>query len=354
MVGPVIPLYRRFLVDVVLAGAGILGVLGAVLLAFDGVEHARLLAHGSLSVGGWIAEVLARVPGRLATVAPVATGVASVLVALQWHRTGRLVGVLGCGLSPTRLALCSGLAGLLVGGFAAGLREASLPWTAGQVAADGAWVTVAGPGPGDAVHVRAEVLTGGRAVEVQVAEVANGRLVSRGAARRAIWRDGGWVLDGARALTWKDGRPVTTALDLPDPVTWRRHAVEASADTPLRQLWWSAPSPARAAWLAERWSSILGAAVLALFGLPWVLWDRRSAFLGTVALSATWRLGHGGLLAIAARGGCATWVATALPVLAVLGLACVALWVVGRSLPPGGRGLFGVGFAYSAARRKPE
>jgi len=341
----VITLYRRFLLDVLLSGAGILGLLGVVLLAFDGVEHARLMAHGSISAAAWIAEVLARVPGRLATVAPVATAAASALVAARWQRSGRLVGVLGCGVSPVRLALCSGLAGLLLGLFAGGVREASSPWTAGEVAADGAWVTVAGPGPRDVVHVRAEVLTGHQARAVQVVTVVDGKLVSRGEARRANWRDGRWELVGARGLAWNEGRPDAAVFELPDPVTWRRYAVEASADTPLDRLLRSPPSPARAAWLAERWSSILGAALLALLGLPWVLWDRRSAFLGTIALSATWRVGHGGLVAVAARGGCAAWMASVVPVVALLVLAGVALWAVDRTL---GRP------AYSATSRKPE
>jgi len=344
-----IPLYRRYVLDVSIAGLGILGLLGAVLLAFDGVEHARLMALGALSVSGWAAEVVARVPGRLAAVAPVAAAVASALVAARWQRTGRLLGVLGCGVSPVRLALCAGLAGMLIGLLAGGVREVASPWTAGQVAADGAWVTVAGAETGDAVHVRAEMLTGRRALRVQVATVSGGRLVSRGEARSGTWRNGRWDLVGARGFAWDEGRAVGAVPDLPDPVTWRRHAVEAGADTPLRRLLESPPSPARGAWLAERWSSIFGAALLALLGLPWVLWDRRSAFVGLVVLSATWRLGQGGLVAVAARGGCDAWIAWAVPLSITLALAGVALWLAGRVLPPLRRR-----FAYSATSRNPE
>jgi hypothetical protein len=314
---------RRFALDVALAVAGFTAILAAVVALVYGVELARMLGEGDLSLAEWGAQLAGRLPGRVIAALPIAGALGAARATAVWDRTGRLIAVTACGRSPVRLAASAVLAAGMVALVVAGLREVAAPWAASVVSGPGTWVVLDGPVPaaaeGARLHLRADTLVAGHAEDVVAAWVRDGELVGRGEVALARWDGATWAMEGAVGLVWpSDVAVLAVDVPLPPPDTWHRSAGAEGSEASLQRLWTAPDSPARTTWLLERLLTPLGTAVVAGLAVALLLAGRRLGTAWVLAAAVAWRLGQGGALAVCARGQWSVWAGAWAPLLALV------------------------------------
>ena len=325
---------HRFGADLLRAVFGVLVALSLVLLLIDGVEESRRLLAGELSLTYWLARVASRWPGHLGAALPVAATIGTSLVALSWQRSGRLVAVRLCAISPARLAALAGLAAALSAGVTLTAREALAYALAEVRVGEGAWVAVEAHVPGvngGRTVLRAHTRTGPAASGIRLAWLGDNGLIGKGWIDAARWDGERWHLQGTLGERWDaNGHAWRVEPQLPTPADWALAAASSDADAPWISHWWAPPSPARTTWLGERVATWMGAICLSTLAMGATIIAPKTGFFWSVAVAVTWRLLQAGALAAAARGFWPPSLALALPVAAVAMLALVALIRVHR------------------------
>ena len=296
--GPVTPA-RRFGLDVALAFVGFTLVGALVVLLVEGIEQARWFEQ--LDLLSWLRFVLARWPGRVASVLPVLGALAAGAVTARWEALGAFASLESAGLRPGRLAAAGVVAALLVGVLASGLQQVAATAAVREVAAQGTWVAF--DRADGKLFVRAELLTDDLALGVSAAEVTGGRLGRTMRAGRAERVDGVWMGGGLVAL-------------LPAPDVWRARAFGAGPDAPWTTCWASRDLATGRAWLAEALVRLLACGTLVGLAVP--LARRPWGAFGVVALAVGWRVLQTGATAAAASGSWPLWFAMLGPLASVV------------------------------------
>lgn len=311
---------RRFALDVGLAFVGFAAVAAAVVLLVEGVEQAHWFEQ--LDVASWLRFVLARWPGRVASVLPVVGALAAGAVSARWESLGAFASLEAAGLRPSRLTVAGAGAALFVGLLGAVLQEVAASIAVQEVAAQGAWVSF--ERPDWKLFVRADLVTLHLALGVSGAEVVGGKLGETFRAVRAERRGEVWGVQGARGGLDADA----IAARLPEPEQWRALSVAAGPDAPLATCWASRELAAGRAWLAEAGVRWVACGALVAVAVP--LARRRAGAVGVVGLAVAWRVLQTGATAAAASGSWPLVVACVGPLGVVLVAGASYAWLTNR------------------------
>lgn len=269
-----------FIIEVWIVSALFFLILGGVIWSFETVESFQVLFDGKISSTGWLWATLQPIPFLAAVLSPVLVTLAATLITLRWKRRNMLMGIQLVGRSLAVVGGCLMLASLSVGGGTLLVRDL---WAEleGEHSLDGrAWMHVSAPKDreGEAILLFADRILGGTAESVRLAWLKNGALAGTGRAREVRFEDGVWSVSGLQAHILPGHLDQLSEEGL---IGWGPPTQSAGPTASTRQLWGSALSPARTAWLMERPMLLLSGVGWSWFGFLLVL--RRGA--AGVALS---------------------------------------------------------------------
>jgi hypothetical protein len=318
---------RRFAGEIGAAFLGFVAIVAAVALLVDGVEQARALALGDIPLDAWALWVLARWPGRVASMLPVAATLATALVTSRWQARGWLDALEGAGVRPVRLAAAAGLVGAIgVCGLSA-VREAVASEAVAIIAPRGTWIAV--DRGTDRWMVRADSLDGAVLGGIRGGRVASAGEVGPFRADIAVFSSPGWTVSGAEGLSAD-----VIAAALPDPSEWRALAAGAGPDAPVRALWSARGTPPGLAWLLETAVRVAYGSGLSVVAVWLARQDRGGA--AVVAIAVGWRVLQSAAIAAAAGGAWSVSTAGWVPFVAVVAAISVSCrFGRGRSFPTG-------------------